>query len=128
MVTGLIRSSSTPIWTPLKTSPSGLSDDQAEFQIQDRLSFMRFLGLDLAERVPDAKTIWLFREQLVQAGAMEDLFSRFDGSLCDGGNEVAEQRSACHSSRVTAISALQTFSGSYRNFSLVGHTTQGSKS
>jgi transposase, IS5 family len=63
----------------------GLSDDQAEFQIQDRLSFMRFLGLDLAERVPDAKTIWLFREQLVQAGAMEDLFRRFDGSLCDAG-------------------------------------------
>ncbi len=63
----------------------GLSDDQAEFQIQDRLSFMRFLGLGLAERVPDAKTIWLFREQLVQAGAMEDLFRRFDGSLCDAG-------------------------------------------
>jgi transposase, IS5 family len=63
----------------------GLSDDQAEFQIQDRLSFMRFLGLDLAERVPDAKTIWLFREQLARAGAMEDLFSRFDGSLCDAG-------------------------------------------
>jgi hypothetical protein len=33
----------------------GLSDDQAEFQIQDRLSIMRFLGLDLAERVPNAK-------------------------------------------------------------------------
>ena len=63
----------------------GLSDDQAEFQIQDRLSFMRFLGLGLAERVPDARTIWLFREQLVQAGAMEDLFRRFDESLCKAG-------------------------------------------
>ena len=41
-----------------------LSDDQAEFQIQDRLSFMRFLGLGLGDRVPDAKTIWLFREHL----------------------------------------------------------------
>jgi hypothetical protein len=39
----------------------GLSDDQAEFQIQDRLSFMRFLGLGLGDRAPDAKTIWLFR-------------------------------------------------------------------
>ena len=38
-----------------------LSDDQAEFQIQDRLSFMRFLGLGLGDTVPDAKTIWLFR-------------------------------------------------------------------
>jgi IS5 family transposase len=46
---------------------------------------MRFLGLDLAERVPDVKTVWLFREQLVQAGAMEDLFRRFDGSLCEAG-------------------------------------------
>ena len=44
-----------------------LSDDQAEFQIKDRLSFMRFLGLGLGDRVPDAKTIWLFREQLTQA-------------------------------------------------------------
>ena len=44
-----------------------LSDDQAEFQIQDRLSFMRFLGLGLGDRVPDAKTIWLFREHLTQA-------------------------------------------------------------
>ena len=44
-----------------------LSDDQAEFQIQDRLSFMRFLGLGLGGKVPDAKTIWLFREHLTQA-------------------------------------------------------------
>ena len=34
-----------------------LSDDQAEFQIQDRLSFMRFLGLGLGDHVPDAKTV-----------------------------------------------------------------------
>ena len=42
-----------------------LSDDAAEFQIKDRLSFMRFLGLGFHDRVPDAKTIWLFREQLI---------------------------------------------------------------
>jgi len=34
-----------------------LSDDQAEFVINDRLSFMRFLGLSLGDKVPDAKTI-----------------------------------------------------------------------
>ena len=39
-----------------------LSDDQTEFQIRDRLSFMRFLGLSLNDRVPDAKTIWDFRK------------------------------------------------------------------
>ena len=45
-----------------------LSDDATEFQIRDRLSFMRFLGLGLEHPVPDAKTIWLFREQLTRAG------------------------------------------------------------
>jgi IS5 family transposase len=62
-----------------------LSDDQAEFQIQDRLSFMRFLGLGLSEKVPDAKTIWLFREHLAQAGAVENLFARFDKHLTKAG-------------------------------------------
>ena len=36
-----------------------LSDDQIEYQVRDRLSFMRFLGLGLEDRVPDAKTVWL---------------------------------------------------------------------
>jgi IS5 family transposase len=62
-----------------------LSDDQAEFMIQDRLSFMRFLGMSLSDRVPDAKTIWLFREHLAQAGAVENLFARFDRYLTKAG-------------------------------------------
>ena len=40
-------------------------------QIRDRLSFLRFLGLGLGDPVPDAKTIWLFREQLTRAGAID---------------------------------------------------------
>ena len=51
-----------------------LSDDQVEHQIRDRLSFMRFLGLGLEGRVPDAKTVWLYREQLTQAGVIEALY------------------------------------------------------
>jgi transposase, IS5 family len=62
-----------------------LSDDQSEYQIRDRLSFMRFLGLALEDRVPDAKTIWLFREQLSRAGAVERLFARFDAVLRETG-------------------------------------------
>ena len=62
-----------------------LSDDQAEFQIQDRLSFMRFLGLGLGDRVPDAKTIWLFREHLTQKKAIDNLFARFDKHLAKAG-------------------------------------------
>ena len=61
-----------------------LSDDQVEHQIRDRLSFMRFLGLGLEDRVPDAKTVWLYREQLTQAGVIETLFA-FDGHLKDQG-------------------------------------------
>ena len=40
-----------------------LSDDQVEYQLRDRLSFARFLGLGLLDTVPDAKTVWLYREQ-----------------------------------------------------------------
>lgn len=58
-----------------------LSDDQVEFQIRDRLSFMRFLGLSLSDTVPDAKTIWLFREQLTEAKLVKKLFNQFDTFL-----------------------------------------------
>jgi IS5 family transposase len=58
-----------------------LTDERAEFLINDRMSFMRFLGLSLADRVPDARTIWLFREKLTKAGAIEGLFARFDTAL-----------------------------------------------
>ena len=48
-----------------------LSDDQVEYQRRDRLSFVRFLGLALEDKVPDAKTVWLYREQLSQAGVID---------------------------------------------------------
>ncbi len=54
-----------------------ISDAQAEYQIKDRLSFMRFLGISLSEDVPDDKTIWYFREQLVKSSLIESLFNRF---------------------------------------------------
>lgn len=58
-----------------------LSDDQTEYQINDRMSFMRFLGLSLGDKVPDAKTIWLFRDTLTQANAIEELFRLFSRQL-----------------------------------------------
>jgi IS5 family transposase len=64
---------------------NNLSDERAEFLINDRLSFMRFLGLRLADRVPDARTIWLFREKLSKAGAIKTLFERFDATLRQAG-------------------------------------------
>ena len=62
-----------------------LSDDRIEFQILDRISFMRFLDLGLGDRVPDAKTIWLFREQITEAGLIKSLFEKFDGYLQESG-------------------------------------------
>ncbi len=62
-----------------------LSDDQIEYQVRDRLSFMRFLGLGLEDRVPDAKTVWLYREALAQARIVEALFQQFDGYLARQG-------------------------------------------
>ena len=58
-----------------------LSDERCEYLIRDRLSFMRFLDLGLADPVPDANTIWTFREALKRADAVEALFRRFDASL-----------------------------------------------
>jgi IS5 family transposase len=62
-----------------------LSDEQTEFQIRDRLSFMRFLDLSLGDDVPDAKTIWLFREELTEAGVIEKAFDQFEAYLCEQG-------------------------------------------
>ena len=62
-----------------------LSDERAEYPVKDRLSFMRFLGLGLADPVPDANTVWTFREALKRAGAMEALFGRFDAALREAG-------------------------------------------
>ncbi|GMG84567.1 hypothetical protein LNKW23_37830 [Paralimibaculum aggregatum] len=63
----------------------GLADIRTGFQIRDRLSFMRFPGLDLHGRVPDARTIWLFCERLTGAGAVDRLFARFDAHLKGAG-------------------------------------------
>src|SRR5215213_508090 len=62
----------------------GLSDHQAEFQITDRLSFMRFLGLGLLDKVPDQNTIWTFREQLKKKDVVKKLFDRFVKELRKG--------------------------------------------
>jgi len=58
-----------------------LSDDQMEYQIKDRISFMRFLSLGVTSQVPDAKTIWLYRERLTVKGMMAPLFLLFDDQL-----------------------------------------------
>ncbi len=62
-----------------------LSDDEMEYQIMVRLSFMRFLSLDLDSRIPDAKTIWLFRSKLEDRKLIHKLFDRFNTYLAASG-------------------------------------------
>ncbi|MBN1952609.1 MAG: IS5 family transposase [Bacteroidales bacterium] len=58
-----------------------LSDDQLEYQILDRTSFKRFLGLKKSDKVPDSKTFWLFREQLIARDVIMGLFNTFNETL-----------------------------------------------
>ena len=58
-----------------------VSDDGIEYAILDRLSFMRFLGLGINDPVPDAKTIWLFRDKLSKGQQVEQLFKYLDKQL-----------------------------------------------
>lgn len=58
-----------------------LSDDQTEFQINDRISFMRFLNLSLSDKVPDAKTIWKFKNDLANEETIDKIFCLFDAEL-----------------------------------------------
>jgi IS5 family transposase len=58
-----------------------LSDEQAEYQINDRLSFKEFLGLSSGDPVPDARTIWVFQEKLVQQDMAEVFFEQFRNHL-----------------------------------------------
>ena len=64
---------------------NNLSDDRLEYQIRDRISFMRFLGLAISDRVPDAKTVWLFRESLTELKLTKALFERFHEQLANHG-------------------------------------------
>src|SRR6478672_4937018 len=60
---------------------NNLSDEQVEYQVRDRLSFSRFLELAIEDSIPDATTLWLFREKLAKAGLIKKLFERFDQHL-----------------------------------------------
>ncbi len=62
-----------------------ISDEELEYQVSDRLSFMQFLGFGLADEVPEATTVWLFRKQLIEQELIEPLFEQFDGYLIEQG-------------------------------------------
>ena len=69
-----------------------LSDDQTEYQINDRMSFMRFLNLTIADDIPDSKTVWNFKEQLIDLQLIEPIFNLFLKELNELGLVVNKGR------------------------------------
>ncbi|MGD1931854.1 MAG: IS5 family transposase [Leptolyngbyaceae cyanobacterium] len=67
-----------------------ISDEDLEYQVNDRLSFMQFLDLGLEDRVPDATTVWLFRDQLQKQGLAEELFETFASYLQASGYQAQD--------------------------------------
>lgn len=68
----------------------GLGDTQIEYQILDRLSFKKFLGLESGDKVPDEKTVWLFRENVIKSGLIEEVFELFTKFLENKGLIINE--------------------------------------
>ncbi|MFH1004621.1 MAG: IS5 family transposase [Bacteroidota bacterium] len=84
-----------------------LSDEQMEFQINDRLTFQRFIGLEFSHNVPDTNTIWTFKEKLKKNNNERKLFDCFykelekqklimsEGKMVDASfHEVPRQRNS----------------------------------
>jgi transposase len=58
-----------------------ISDEELEFQVNDRRSFEEFVGLGVMNSIPDATTVAFFRERLRKAGVIEELFEMFETYL-----------------------------------------------
>jgi IS5 family transposase len=58
-----------------------LSDQELEFQVNDRRSFEEFVGLGVMNSIPDATTVAFFRDRLLKAGVIEELFEMFESYL-----------------------------------------------
>ena len=106
---------------------NNLSDEQVEYQVRDRLSFSRFLGLAIEDSIPDSTTLWLFREKLAKAGLIEKLFDRFDQHLAAKGYiwRVAGRSSTPASCRCRRSGTVATRTPSCR---LGAHQRRGSRS
>lgn len=61
----------------------GISDEEMEFQIHDRLSFQQFL--DFPERIPDFSTIWRFREELTEGSIIDQIWDALQRQIEERG-------------------------------------------
>ena len=73
-----------------------LSDEELEFQVNDRCSFEEFVGLGVMNNILDATTIAFFRERLRKAEVIEELFELFEtylrsqGLQARGGRQIID--------------------------------------
>jgi IS5 family transposase len=89
----------------------GLGDTQIEYQILDRLSFKKFLGLESGDKVPDEKTVWAFREKLTQKGLVEEIFVLFSNHLESKGLIINEGKMVDASFTVAPRQRIQEKNG-----------------
>jgi len=66
----------------------GLSDEEIEFQIHDRLSFQQFLGFP--ESIPDYSTIWRFREELTKENISEEIWNELQRQIGNHGIKIEQ--------------------------------------
>ena len=105
---------------------NNLSDEQVEYQVRDRLSFSRFLGLAIEDSIPDATTLWLFREKLAKAGLIENCLSVLTSILRPRATlRVAGRSSMPVSCRCRRSGTVVTRTTSY---GLAAHRQGGSRS
>jgi IS5 family transposase len=57
----------------------GLSDQELERQVNDRISFQNFLSFP--EKVPDYSTVWYFRERLASSGKDKVIWEEFQRQI-----------------------------------------------
>ena len=92
-----------------------LSDDQAEYQLRDRLSFMHpstllrraFDGLGLEDAVPDAKTLWLPTRRRWQPGALRPHRTSAAAARCPSSRSCGRTGRAAAAPRVFELLDLQ---------------------
>ena len=93
-----------------------LSDEQVEYQLRDRLSFLCFVQLGLGESVPDSRAIWLYADKLAKANGARELFEEFNRQLAERGLLVKE-----------GVMVDATFVGDLANITLVKTTRKSSR-
>jgi IS5 family transposase len=66
----------------------GISDEELEFQVNDRISFRNFL--DFPESIPDFSTIWRFREDLADKDTIDKIWAELHRQISEKNIQVKE--------------------------------------